>query len=331
MTTATTTTTSNWLDAFSRTEIDQLLERNALRTWFSIATNWGLVFAAFALVARRPNPLTIVVALFIIGARQLGMAIMMHEAAHRILFDSRRLNDWVGNWLCAFPVWGDLRPYRAYHLQHHAKTGTAEDPDLGLAAPFPVTRASMRRKIWRDLSGQTGRKRAKATFKRDLGMSRGRVARKDGAGVSALHGVITTNVALLALLTLLGHPLLYVLWPVAWLTTYSLAMRIRSIAEHGMVPDNSDELRNTRTTLANWFERLFVAPNRVNYHLEHHLLMTVPLHNLPRFHRLLRERGILQRACVTRGYVEVLRLASSRPEGATAPLHDASVTERPPF
>jgi len=328
---STTTVPANWLETFSRAEIDALLARNDARAWLSIAINWVLVFSAFALVAWAPNPLTIVVALLVIGARQLGCAIMMHEAAHRILFNSRQLNDWAGNWLCAFPVWGDLRPYRAYHLQHHAKTGTAEDPDLGLAAPFPVTRASLRRKVWRDLSGQTGWKRAKATFKRDLGISRGKVARKDGAGVTALHGVLVTNGALFAMLTLLGHPALYLLWMVAWLTTYSLAMRIRSIAEHGMVPDNRDQLRNTRTTLVNWIERLFIAPNRVNYHLEHHLLMTVPLYNLPRMHRMLLERGILDKACVTRGYREVLRLASSRPETADAPAHDRSVAERPPF
>jgi len=90
-------------------------------------------------------------------------------------------------------------------------------------------------------------------------------------------------------------------------------MRLRSIAEHGMVPDPADPLRNTRTTLARWWERLLLAPNRVNYHLEHHLVMTVPHYNLPRMHRLLRARGVLEDACVTRGYLDVLRLASAAP------------------
>jgi fatty acid desaturase len=320
-----------WREVLTRHEIDQLLERNALRTWGALALNWGLIGVAFAVVAVAPNPLSIVIAIFLIGGRQLGLAILMHEAAHRILFRSRRWNDGVGNWLCAYPVWGDLYPYRAYHLQHHAKTGTAEDPDLGLAAPFPVTRSSLWRKVWRDLSGQTGWKRAKATWKRDLGLSRGRALRKEGAGVTALHGVVLTNLVLLAILTWAGYPLLYLLWVVAWLTTYSLVMRIRSIAEHGMVPDNADPLRNTRTTLTRWWERLFIAPNRVNYHLEHHLLMTVPHYNLPRLHRLLRKRGALDDACVSRGYLGVLSLASSRQdESGDASAPDALAT-RPPF
>ncbi len=51
----------------------------------------------------------------------------------------------------------------------------------------------------------------------------------------------------------------------------------------------------------------------MNYHLEHHLLMTVPHYQLPRMHRLLAERGVLARACVERGgYPAVLRRAASR-------------------
>jgi fatty acid desaturase len=302
-----------WHEALSRDEMRALLEMRDWKSWRSLAFNWALVGLSFALVARWPNPLTVLVALLVIGARQLGLAVLMHEAAHRTLFKNRRVNDWVGNWLCAFPIWSDLRPYRPYHLQHHAKTWTAEDPDLGLADPFPITPASLRRKIWRDLSGQTGWKRLRATLRRDLGRSRGRVQRNFDAGLEALHGVVITNAVLLGLLVLFGHPALYLLWVAAWLTTYSLVMRIRSIAEHAMILDPATDLGNTRTTLARWWERLLIAPNYVNYHLEHHLLMTVPHYNLARMHRLLRDRDVLgDDACVARGYRDVLALAASR-------------------
>jgi len=301
-----------WRQVLSRDDIDALLEMRDWKSWRSIAVNWALVAASFVLVARWPNPITVLVAVFVIGARQLGFAVLMHEAAHRTLFRNRRLNDWAGNWLCAYPVWGDLYPYRPYHLQHHAKTWTADDPDLALANPFPITRASLRRKVWRDLSGKTGWKRFRATLKRDLGSSRGRVRRNFDAGLEALHGVAITNGILLALLVAAGHPALYLLWIAAWLTSYSLVMRVRSIAEHAMIPDPESDVGNTRTTLARWWERLLIAPNYVNYHLEHHLLMTVPHYNLPRMHRLLRDRGVLGDACVTHGYPGVLALAASR-------------------
>jgi fatty acid desaturase len=302
-----------WQEALSPEERKSLLAFHDGWSWLSFLVDWGLIALSFAAVARFPNPLTVVVALFVIGARQLGLAVLMHEAAHRTLFRNRRLNDFVGNWLCAYPIWNDVVPYRGYHLQHHAKTGTVEDPDLGLATPFPITKASLRRKIWRDLSGQTGWKRAKATFRRDIGKSHGRARRLDWGGVRNFQGVVVTNLVLLGILTLAGRPALYLLWVVAWFTTYSLVMRIRSIAEHAMVPDQGDELRNTRTTIIAWWERLLIGPNYVNYHLEHHILMTVPHYNLPRMHRLLRERGALDADCVTDGYLQVLAVAASLP------------------
>ncbi len=299
---------TSWQDALSRDEIADLLEMRDWRSWVSIAVNWALVCASFALVAYAPSVATVLLALFVIGARQLGCAVLMHEASHRSLFKSRALNDWAGNWLCGYPVWSDLHPYRPYHLQHHARTGTSEDPDLGLTTPFPITHRSLLRKIWRDLSGQTGWKFARASFRRTVGGWRS----GDQTARRALAGVVVTNLFLLGILTALGRPELYLLWVGAWFTTHTLVTRIRSIAEHSMVPEPTDELGGTRTTVARWWERLLLAPNRVNYHLEHHLLMRVPHYHLPRMHRLLRERGALRDACVERGYAGVLRLAASR-------------------
>ena len=295
-----------WQEHFSREEIRQLIRVRSWRGWVSILLDWAIVFASFALVAAMPNPLTVVAALFLIGGRQLGLAVLMHEAAHGTLLRDRRWNDWAATWLCAYPVWSDIRIYRPYHLKHHAATWTAEDPDLGLASPFPITRESFRRKVWRDLNGRTGVKRFRTILRFH------RIGANFDAGREVMGGVLLTNGVLLGILALAGHPALYLLWVGAWLTTYSLAMRIRSIAEHGMIPDPGDDFRNTRTTLARWWERLLIAPNRVNYHLEHHLMVAVPHYNLPRLHRMLRERGVLAGACVAPGYLSVLRLAASR-------------------
>lgn len=297
----------NWRKALSNEEVRSLLAMRDVRSWFTVALNWGIIFAAFAMVGMWPNPFTVVLALFLIGGRMLGMAVLMHDASHRALFQNRKLNDFVGNWLGAYPVWSDLKPYRPYHLQHHGKTGTEEDPDIGLVKPFPITKKSLARKMWRDLSGQTGRKFAKAAFKRTFG----RFNQDEDARRAAI-GVTVTNLILFGILAAFGHPALYLLWVVAWLTTYTWVTRIRAIAEHALTPDQSDPLRNTRTTIASPLERLFIAPNRVNYHLEHHLLMTVPHYNLPRMHGLLKERGMLDDACIDHGYRAVLKRAASK-------------------
>ena len=310
---------TGWRSVLSREEIDALLEMRDLRTWGSIALNWTLVFGSMALVAVWPNVVTVVAALFVIGCRQLGFALLMHEASHRTLLRDRRWNDWVGNWGCAYPIWSDITPYRPYHLQHHAKTGRDDDPDIGLVLPFPITKSSFRRKAWRDLSGQTGRKFAKAAWKRTFGRYR-----EDPVARRAAQGVLVNQCMVLlgALTAAIRRPELYLLWAGAWLTTHTFVTRLRSIAEHAMTPDRSDPLKNTRTTIARWWERLLLAPNRVNYHLEHHLLMTVPHYHLPKLHALLRERGVLERACVAHGYLSTLKSAVSRPEGGDNPGSD---------
>jgi len=309
-----------WRDSFTREEFESLLELRPWRSWFTVASNWGMIAGYFALVAIWPNPLTVLIAIVGLGGRQLGCAVIMHEAGHRTLFRNRRLNDWVGNWLGAYPAWsGEVEPYRRYHGVHHAHTGTERDPDLELAMSFPVTRRSLRRKIWRDISGRTGVKQAKLIAARDLGLSERRTQRTRGmkvgqrpdVGWHKLAPVILTNAVIFGSCWAAGAPAVYLLWPLAWLTSYRLALRIRSIAEHALGDPGGDPFRNTRTTRARWWDRLFLAPNRVNYHLEHHLLMTIPHYNLPAFHRMLRDRGLLDGALIGSSYAAVLRDVSA--------------------
>jgi len=312
----------DWRHALSDDDVKSLYAMNDWKGWRGLAFNWAVVFAAFALVGLWTNLFTIVVALFLIGGRQLGFAVLMHDASHNAFLSHRKLNDWASNWLAAYPIWSDLDPYRPYHRQHHVYTWQDQDPDRSLASPFPITPASFRRKVWRDLSGQTGWKRATAIWKRDLGFSRGKSRHWNGTGLFRFRGVLLTNGILFGILWVSGFPSLYLLWVVAWFTTYSLVMRIRSIAEHSMPRDVNGELLNTRTTLASWWERLLLAPNHVNYHLEHHLLTRVPHYNLPRMRSLLEARGVLDDALMSSGYMALLREACSKPASAqpvTAP------------
>ena len=104
--------------------------------------------------------------------------------------------------------------------------------------------------------------------------------------------------------------------------------RIRNIAEHAVVPDSTDPLRNTRTTRANVLERLFIAPYYVNYHLEHHLLFYVPCYNLPRVHRILSASRYGGRMEVQPNYAAVLRLATAKPNHEDRPGRLASSARR---
>lgn len=318
------------IDVLSREEIATLTgPSDAMGVW-AVASTWAIIAGALAVVARWPNAFTVAGALVVIGGRQLGLAILMHEGAHRTLFRTRWLNDAVADWLCGRPIWTDLRRYRVHHLAHHTKTGTDEDTDISLSAPFPTTRASLARKVLRDLAGITGVKGLYGRLLMDAGIIKWTVAQdierlprgdrtwRDYAADAARNAAPTVllNGVLFAALAATGHAWLYGVWAAAYLTTFNLFMRIRSMAEHACTEKTTDPFRNTRTTRAGWLARMTVAPVRVNYHLEHHVLVTVPYFRLPAMHRLLRERDAVP---PPPGYLDVLDLVSSRGRAAAAP------------
>lgn len=270
--------------------------------------NWLLIAAVFAAVALWTNPLTVLLAIPLLGGRQLGLAVMMHEAGHKTLFASQRLNEIVGQWFCAYPILGDCEAYGSSHREHHRLAGTHDDPDLPNYQEYPVSRASFLRKVKRDLSGQTGLKLLTA-----LVSGKGRsIMMREGERSPVREGLLA-NLALFSALLLAGVPGLFLLWAIAYLTTYPLIARIRQVAEHASVPDlyDVDPRLNTRTTIPRWYERLVLCPNSVNYHVEHHLLASVPCYHLRALHRRLRETGFYDgyEHTIAQGYVDVLRRA----------------------
>ena len=303
---------------------DALQRRSLARALWALVVNWGLIAAAFAGVIAWPNLLSVLVALVVIGGRQLGLGILMHDCAHRALFPSSTANDAFGQWLCAAPVFADLALYRKYHMTHHVKAGTGEDPDLPNYSGYPVSRASFRRKLLRDLTGRTGLKAAAALailYSHDdpqavqLGYSY-----RQGEAVTAgqrsarhllwnLRRVLVVQALLLVILIVIGHGWLYLLWPLAWLTTYMAFSRIRNAAEHGGLPGTlgTDVWTNTRSVRARWWERLTVAPNHVNWHFEHHLAPTVPAYRLRALHQMLSGLDLPQAIPLAQGYGQVLR------------------------
>lgn len=286
------------------------------------------------------------VVLAILGGRQLGLAILMHEAAHGLLHPTRKLNNWLGEWPSGAAVGSDLQSYRAYHLTHHRFTQQAEDPDMSLSAPFPTSNNSLSRKFIRDLTGQTFYKQRSSQFRmaakgiRALlqGVSASNQKRStvagtpfnkqtqssnglgppDTAGIAVAKTVgrfLVVQAILLTVSLLLWGWTPYLLWLLALATSFQLFLRIRNIAEHACTTTGSDDpFSHARTTYANMIERTTVAPYWVNFHSEHHLFMGVPCYNLAIAHTLLGKGNYHPRMTIEPNYLSVLRrVTTTRP------------------
>ena len=242
------------------------------------------------------------VVLAILGGRQLGLSILMHDGAHGLLHPDRKTNNWLGQWPTGAATGSDLFAYRAYHLTHHKYTQQPEDPDLSLSAPFPTSRDSLRRKFIRDLTGQTFYKQRRAQFA---------VALRGASPTAQTVGRFLALQAILLTISLLvwgWTP--FLLWLAALATSFQLFLRIRNIAEHACTPTGSgDPFTHARTTYAGLIARATVAPYWVNYHSEHHLFMGVPCYHLAATHRLLGSGGYHPKMTLSPHYRDVLAQA----------------------
>ncbi len=295
---------ANPRDLFSAEEFAAISARSDLKAWWLVFCNYAIVAATFAVMAWWPNPVTILAGVIVLGGRQLGFGVITHECGHGTLFSSRRLNDLVGEWLGAAPTFNNMKAYIRGHLKHHRLAGTDQDPDLPNYHDYPIERGRLGRKLWRDVIGRTGLKQT-----RSLALGFRNFGKLKPEQRLALARGLVVNVLLLAILSATGHAWLFLVWAAALLTSNRLVSRIRQVAEHGAVPDlyHLDARLNTRTVYANPLERLIFCPLGVNYHLEHHMLASVPIYNLPTMHRILRAKGYYAGVEFPRGYLELLR------------------------
>lgn len=325
---------------FDRAAWSALVSASRWRGLWLVAHAWIVSFGAIGLAIWTQSPLAWLVAIILVGGRQLGLAILMHEAAHGALHPVRKVNNFLGQWLTGAAVGSDLIAYRTYHLQHHKFTQQSEDPDLALSKPFPTTRASLWRKMVRDLTGQTFIKQRVAQFGLSLiglkAMLRGERPTKgttgtnagmpfnkqsddgvtapaiDAAGAISITRAIGRFLVVQAILIAASLALYgwtpYLLWLAALATTFQLFLRVRNIAEHACTTTGSDDpFSHARTTHAGWLARATVAPYWVNYHAEHHLFMGVPCYRLRQVHAALGRAGRHDVMTIAPSYRAVLR------------------------
>ena len=150
-------------------ERKELMQKNDWLATYEIVVHWLWIIFAFALPYFYPHFLTIIFSLFILGGKQLACAILMHDTSHRAVYKNNKVNDFVGQWFGAYPIFQDMLKYRPYHQSHHYHNGLEEDPDLLLTRGYPTSKKSMMRKFFRDLTGQTGLKLFVGSIMMNLG------------------------------------------------------------------------------------------------------------------------------------------------------------------
>src|SRR4249919_155533 len=135
---------------------DELYRIHNVRNAGNVVGVWVQSIGVIVLALWTHHPLAWVAAFFLMGRAFALFAILGHESAHRLLFSNRKVNDWVGKWLVAYPAFVPLDLYRRSHMAHHKEEFGPHEPDMNLYLGYPVTSASWRRKLRRDAFGNSG-------------------------------------------------------------------------------------------------------------------------------------------------------------------------------
>jgi fatty acid desaturase len=287
---------------------------------------WAQIGLPVWVAVRIDHPVVWFAAFLVAGRNFARLSILAHEAAHRLLFSNRRMNDAVGRWLLAYPAFVPLDVYRRGHLAHHGDELGPDEPDLGLYAGYPVSRGSLRRKLWRDARGTSGWKNLRPL----LGALRSSSARP-----VALR-ILIAQAVLLGLCAAIGRPELYLfLWLLPWLTVWRVLNRLRSIAEHGGMIRSPDRRLTTHHVRQRPLARFWIVPYNTGWHLAHHVDIGVPWRKLPALHRELVAAGWVVPGLEHRSYIELWSVLASGPidqtrRGSRSPrvrtVPDASTT-----
>jgi fatty acid desaturase len=270
-----------------RRELVRLRRPDNWRNLIFLGYDWTLIAgAAVAAESAKQGPFRWIVyffAIVVIGSRQRGLMNLVHEASHRKLFRNRRLNDWGGRLLAAFPLLASLEAYVCSHCRHHGFLGDGEkDPktkryaQLGLIVAPRKLRQFVRKHLLKPLL---------------LGHVPfnvlGAVDWKGEPRFERVARVVFWVVAIpLIVVAGLGMDVL-LYWVVPFLTTFQVIRYYTEMAEHAGL-DTKDPWNATRNWTGSFLTRWLLAPHYDDsYHLVHHLFVWIPHYRLAVAHRIL--------------------------------------------
>src|ERR1700722_6949927 len=97
--------------------LKDLYEINSLRALAAVVGTWAMIIATIALALWSHSAIGWILAIPVIARCQHALMVLAHDAAHFRLLENRFWNDFVGHWICFWPVGASLAAYRNVHLR----------------------------------------------------------------------------------------------------------------------------------------------------------------------------------------------------------------------
>jgi fatty acid desaturase len=277
---------------------------NDVRNTLSVIGLWAWVAAMIGVAVWINNPFLYLAVFILMGPIHARFAILMHEAAHKLLFSNKRINDWVGTWVIAYPALVPIQIYRRGHFAHHKHEFGPEEPDMAYYGGYRCDTRALARRLVRDAVGISGWKNLFPLLKSVKVKAYRRISVPIigmQVGLWAVSWVAT------------GRWWIYpAFWLAPWMTQWRVINRLRAIAEHGGMEAGDDRRVTTHNVRQSWLARFWIVPYNTGWHLAHHVDMGIPFRNLPKFYAELEQAGYVTPGITYPSYIALWKdLASA--------------------
>jgi fatty acid desaturase len=275
-------------------DIRPLLVLQPAKFFLALAINWAIILGTIGIWLYFQNYWLMPLAMFVIGARQHAMGVLLHEGAHGNIVRNRKWNNRIAKWFAAWPIGINFENYKYVHSKHHLHLNHEEDPDWMLFKAWhhlPADRAFYFKYFGKFLLGFGFYDLIKfQNYWHQTNPNARRLSGDQWMNATLLlclvYGLYSGNWSFFLNFFLLWvAPLAMVAYPIN---------SLRAIMEHYSFPgytadDVRNRLKNSRSIRGNLFERFVFIPYNVGYHLEHHIYDTIPFYHLDKLSNLLKQ------------------------------------------
>ena len=228
--------------------------------------------------------LVLTVALFVLLGIYINKVIfLLHDLAHETSFTSKAANSFWGEFLSGFVI-TNFGSFKELHLYHHSRYGETDDPQgLDYLNYHHTTAGKLFWHLTRPLVGYN--------FFKILQLNKARDKERKKSKTYFFLSVIAQQGIVFLLLSSWGqHWYIYFLYPMAAGSVGLFCSQIRGFCEHVAFTEFASEkaVRSHKFNLLEWF---FLYDNGFNYHVEHHMIPSLPSANLKAFSKILADKN----------------------------------------
>ena len=287
------------LSAEARREIMTLSGARPRRFVAELVLTWASIAAFIATGVYIDHLAVTLFCIFLVGTRQMALALLLHEQVHRLGMRSKYA-DWLINVFAVYPLFvTTVEDYAKVHLSHHKYCFTQDDPDFlrkaGDEWTFPKSLGQLVMIAVKDLTAMNLIRlvRGKTAPRTDEFTRRNPSPKWLRIAFFVIAAGVLTAVG--------GWTVFLIYWVVPAMTVTQLMVRWIAVCEHEYNIENGTIHETTPLIQLTWWQRALMPDLNFGLHAYHHMHPGVSFANLPKVHEIYKRECLVDESAIFHG------------------------------